>query len=69
VTEKSRAKTGGKSWQELDANGDGNLSKSEAAGNPDMLRVFAKADANHDGILTPDEYRTYYSANVSASHH
>jgi hypothetical protein len=66
VTEATHAKSGSKSWQDLDADHDGNLSRSEAAGNPDLARVFDKADANHDGVLTPDEYRAYYAANINS---
>ncbi|HTA64839.1 MAG TPA: hypothetical protein VK753_04985 [Xanthomonadaceae bacterium] len=52
---------GQKTWEELDTNKDGNLSKAEAAADPSMKAVFDKADANGDGILTPDEYRAYYA--------
>jgi hypothetical protein len=55
------ASGGKKSWSELDTNKDGNLSKAEAAADTGMMGVFDKADSNHDGILTPDEYRAYYA--------
>jgi len=38
----------------IDANKDGRISKEEAAKLPDL--DFAKADANKDGVLTRAEY-------------
>jgi len=39
--------------KELDANGDGVITREELLNT--ALRMFDKADANHDGRLTPDE--------------
>jgi long-subunit fatty acid transport protein len=50
-----------KSWADVDANKDGNLSKAEASAVPALGQVFDKADANADGSLTADEYKTYVS--------
>ena len=47
------------SWSDLDTDKNGNLSKSEASSLSSLSQVFDAADANHDGSLTPDEYRAY----------
>lgn len=48
-----------KSWADIDADKDGNLSKAEAAAVPALGQVFDKADSNADGSLTADEYKAY----------
>jgi len=40
----------------LDKNGDGSISKTEAAANPALAKNFAEADKNHDGKLSRAEY-------------
>lgn len=40
----------------LDRNGDGYVSRAEAAGNGDISRLFSKADVNRDGRLDEDEF-------------
>lgn len=52
-----------KSWEELDTDGNGNLSRSEAAGLESLAKVFAQADADGNGELTPDEYRAWFANN------
>ena len=64
ATGKTAAK---KTWSELDANKDGNISKPEAAADPGLKRIFAKADANTDGMLTVDEYKAYVAANYQVN--
>lgn len=49
------------SWAELDANGNGSLSAAEAAGIPQLEKIFVKADANADGELSADEYKAWLS--------
>jgi hypothetical protein len=56
-----------KSWSDLDTDKDGNLSKSEAAPIPSLQAVFDKADANADGALTGEEYKTYLAVNGQPS--
>lgn len=56
-----------KSWSDLDIDKDGNLSKTEAAPIPALQAVFDKADANADGALTGDEYKTYLAVNGQPS--
>lgn len=46
-------------WNDLDTDGDGNLSRAEAAGLPQLASVFDQADADGDGALTPQEYQTW----------
>lgn len=41
----------------LDYDRDGRLSLAEAAGEPDIVNRFARADRNRDGRLTKAEYR------------
>ena len=45
-----------------DTNGDGMLSKSEAAALPRLARHFDAIDANHDGQVTFDELRAAMQA-------
>jgi hypothetical protein len=40
----------------LDLDGDGAISKAEAAGNAALVTAFDRADRNHDGKLSPAEY-------------
>jgi hypothetical protein len=62
-TDASAATTQGdpakKSWADVDADKDGNLSKAEAAAVPALGQVFDQADANADGSLSADEYKAY----------
>lgn len=46
-------------WGDLDTDGDGNLSRAEAAALPELASVFDQADADGDGVLTPQEYQEY----------
>lgn len=59
----SSAESAKKSWSELDANHNGSLSPSEAAPMESLANVFAEADADADGELTLDEYKTWLAAN------
>lgn len=52
-----------KTWAELDANGNGSLSTTEAAPIESLSKVFAKADKDGNGELTADEYKTWLAAN------
>jgi hypothetical protein len=45
-------------FRKLDANGDGWLSKAEAAARRDVAAGFSKADANRDGRLSFAEFET-----------
>ena len=41
-----------------DTNRDGVVSWEEAQQDPDLVRVFERADENHDGVLTRAEFET-----------
>ncbi len=43
----------------LDKNKDGFVSRAEAAGVPDLLKMFDKLDRNHDGKLDESELAEY----------
>jgi hypothetical protein len=58
----SAAAGGGQSWADVDADGDGVISKTESQANAGLAQVFDDADGNKDGKLTADEYRTYAAA-------
>lgn len=45
-------------FRQLDADGDGRLTKAEAAKRAEVRAGFDKADANHDGHLTFAEFET-----------
>ena len=52
-----------KTWADLDVDKDGNLTKTEAATIPSLQAVFDQADANADGALSGEEYKTYLAMN------
>ena len=45
-----------KAFKALDIDGDGVISKAEAAGNATLITRFDRADRNHDGKLNRKEY-------------
>lgn len=67
--DQATAQTGatGTKWSDLDADKDGNLSKTEAASLPSLSAVFDKADANADGALSGEEYKAYVAMNGRGS--
>lgn len=52
-------------WQEADTDGDGKLSTTEANANAGLSSRFSTIDADKDGFVTTEEYRTFYTANAS----
>ncbi len=52
----SAALAGGLSFTELDSDGDGTISKAEAAGSATLAPLFGEADSNGDGKLDKDEF-------------
>lgn len=59
AAQESRPSSG---WQELDKDGNGSLSKTEAAGVPSLSQIFEQADSNQDGELSQDEYKAFLNA-------
>ncbi|MFZ7096755.1 EF-hand domain-containing protein [Luteimonas dalianensis] len=55
------------SWADLDTDGDGNLSRQEAAALPELASIFDQADADGDGNLTPQEYQQYAASQGAGS--
>lgn len=55
------------SWSDLDADKDGNLTRTEAASVQSLSDVFEQADADTDGTLTPDEYKNYIAKNSNGA--
>ena len=55
------------SWADLDTDGDGNLSRAEAASLPELAAIFDQADADGDGIPTPQEYQKYAASQGAGS--
>ena len=49
-------KTGNRSFDQLDANSDGFLTRGEVAGNKELAKRFEKFDANKDGKWSVDEF-------------
>jgi len=53
-------------WADLDVDGNGTLSLTEAGGLQSLSMVFTEADTDGNGELTPDEYKAYVArANAS----
>jgi hypothetical protein len=52
-------------WKDADTDGDGKLSSTEANANAGLSSRFATIDADKDGFITTDEYRSFYTANAS----
>jgi Ca2+-binding EF-hand superfamily protein len=46
----------------LDKDGDGRISRDEAAAAPRLAQNFDKIDTDHDGYLTPDELKAAHQA-------
>jgi hypothetical protein len=55
------------SWADLDADGNGSLSKAEAQRHQGLASVFDQADSDADGELTADEYRAFVEKQQGAA--
>lgn len=58
--------SGEKKWSDLDGDGNGTLSASEAEGMPSLAKIFAEADADANGELSQDEYKAWVANNNAA---
>jgi Ca2+-binding EF-hand superfamily protein len=52
-----RTKDSGDAFASLDADGDGKVSKDEAAGHDDIVNNFDRLDRDRDGFVTKREFR------------
>ncbi|NYZ62146.1 EF-hand domain-containing protein [Luteimonas deserti] len=62
-----QAQSGQVTWADLDTDGDGRLSQSEAASLEGLAQVFSEVDADGDGFVTPDEYRDYVNRQAAGA--
>lgn len=53
-------------WADLDVDGNGTLSQTEAGSLQSLAQVFGDADADSNGELTPDEYKAFVARNNAA---
>jgi Ca2+-binding EF-hand superfamily protein len=53
----------------LDQNGDGMISRDEAAAHPRLAQSFDQLDANHDGVLSREELRAGHHSGHRSGHH
>lgn len=60
------AKAGGGAFSRLDTDKDGTISRAEAQANKHLGKDFDRADANHDGKVTPDELHSARKADKAA---
>lgn len=60
--ESAAAKTVDADFKKLDANTDGKISLKEAVKDKALANVFDMTDADHDGMISTDEYVIYKSA-------
>ncbi|KLJ02422.1 hypothetical protein WQ56_02465 [Luteimonas sp. FCS-9] len=67
TAEAPQAQQGQVTWADLDTDGDGRLSQTEAAGLEGLGQVFSDVDADGDGFITPEEYRNYVNAQTSGA--
>jgi hypothetical protein len=65
MAQETTAAGSGQSWASLDTNGDGNLSKQEAAAHSTLASVFDKVDADGDGQITGQEYSNYLASTAA----
>ncbi|MEL1262914.1 EF-hand domain-containing protein [Pseudoxanthomonas putridarboris] len=54
---------GQQGWADIDVDGNGVISKQEAAANAGLSQVFDQADTDMDGNLTAEEYKAFVSKN------
>jgi hypothetical protein len=56
-----------KGFKLADIDGDGAISKAEAAGNEKLVKGFDRADKDRDGKLSREEYESIYRANAKST--
>jgi len=65
----SKPMTGDSSFDQLDANHDGFLEKSELMGDPALAQNFAKIDTDGDGKVSPAEWKSWGPHRNGGSEH
>ena len=60
------AKSAGHAFAKLDTNGDGVISRSEAAAKPKLAEHFDEIDTNKDGVLSRDELKAAHKKHAGA---
>ena len=61
ATTRAPASGGKVTFESLDVNSDGKISKTEAEAQPDLAKEFGKLDKNKDGMLDQTEFRAHKS--------
>jgi hypothetical protein len=56
---------GGDWWKAADADGDGKISTVESTANAGLSSRFSTIDANKDGFVTSEEYRSFFTSEAS----
>ncbi|MCD7097745.1 EF-hand domain-containing protein [Stenotrophomonas sp. MMGLT7] len=63
----SAASGGGQTWESVDTDGDGTISKQEAQVNAGLTQIFDQADSDKNGKLTTDEYKAFVASQQAGS--
>lgn len=67
TAEAPQAQQGQVTWADLDTDGDGRISRAEAAALEGLAQVFDDVDADGDGYVTPEEYRNYVNRQAAGA--
>jgi len=59
ATGKGEAMTNDATWDELDSNRDGYLTKDELTGSPALVTHFKDIDTDGDGKISPEEWKAW----------
>ncbi|MFT4257268.1 MAG: EF-hand domain-containing protein [Pseudoxanthomonas sp.] len=64
-TSQAASSTPKQGWEDVDTDKDGAIDKQESAANPGLAQVFDQADADADGKLTVEEYKSFVAKNYN----
>ena len=67
TAEAPQAQQGQVTWADLDTDGDGRLSQTEANGLEGLGQAFSQIDADGDGFVTPEEYRDFVNRQAAGA--
>ena len=62
-SQRTTGSAGQQGWEQVDTDRDGSISKQEASANAGLSQVFNRADADADGLLSADEYKSFVDQN------